>query len=225
MIYSQGTKKQNLRSHLSASARDTVNKDIKGVCLGVFVRRFVFAQFFWRCFTISVKEQLINEAIRTQEMRVINYDGSQLGILKREDALKAAYDAGLDLVEISPNAEPPVCRIMDFGKYQFEKVKKEKESKKKRAVVELKEIKFSCRIDTHDFNTKLNHAKKFLGDGNKVKITIVFSGREMNHTDRGYTLMDNIKAELAEIGAAEKAPSLDGRFMTLVLSPKKENAK
>ena len=174
---------------------------------------------------ISAKEQLINEAIKAHEMRVIAEDGSQLGILTREKALAAADEAGLDLVEISPNAEPPVCRIMDWGKYQFEKVKKEKESKKKRAVVELKEIKFSCRIDTHDFNTKLNHAKRFLSDGNKVKITIVFSGREMNHTDRGYALMDNIKAELAEIGGAEKAPSLDGRFMTLVLSPKKENAK
>ena len=158
-------------------------------------------------------------------MRVIGADGSQLGIMSRQDALNAAYDAGLDLVEISPNAEPPVCRIMDFGKYQFEKMKKEKESKKKRAVVELKEIKFSCRIDTHDFNTKLNHAKRFLGDGNKVKITIVFSGREMNHTDRGYALMDNIKAELDEIGTSDKAPSLDGRFMTLVLSPKKEKNK
>ncbi len=186
---------------------------------------FSLRTFFWRCFTISAKEQLINEAIRTPEMRVIGADGAQLGIMSRADALNAAYDAGLDLVEISPNAEPPVCRIMDFGKYQFEKVKKEKESKKKRTVIELKEIKFSCRIDTHDFNTKLNHAKKFLGEGNKVKITIVFSGREMNHTDRGYALMDNIKAELADIGASEKAPSLDGRFMTLVLSPKKENAK
>ena len=183
---------------------------------------FSLRTFFWRCFTISAKEQLINEAIRTPEMRVIGADGSQLGIMSRQDALNAAYDAGLDLVEISPNAEPPVCRIMDFGKYQFEKVKKEKESKKKRAVVELKEIKFSCRIDTHDFNTKLNHAKRFLGDGNKVKITIVFSGREMNHTDRGYALMDNIKAELEDIGTSDKAPSLDGRFMTLVLSPKKD---
>ena len=186
---------------------------------------FFSAHFFWRCFKISAKEQLINEAIRTPEMRVIAQDGSQLGIMSRQDALAAAYDAGLDLVEISPNAEPPVCRIMDFGKYQFEKVKKEKESKKKRATVELKEIKFSCRIDTHDFNTKLNHAKRFLGDGNKVKITIVFSGREMNHTDRGYDLMNNIKEELSESGAADKPPSLDGRFMTLVISPKKENAK
>ena len=189
------------------------------------MRRVFLRTFFWRCFNISAKEQLINEAIKAHEMRVIAEDGSQLGILTREKALAAADEAGLDLVEISPNAEPPVCRIMDWGKYQFEKVKKEKESKKKRAVVELKEIKFSCRIDTHDFNTKLNHAKRFLSDGNKVKITIVFSGREMNHTDRGYALMDNIKAELAEIGGAEKAPSLDGRFMTLVLSPKKENAK
>lgn len=156
-------------------------------------------------------------------MRVIGEDGSQLGIMSRAAALDAADEAGLDLVEISPNSEPPVCRIMDFGKYQFEKIKKEKESKKKRAVVELKEIKFSCRIDTHDFNTKLNHAKKFLAAGNKVKITVVFMGREMNHTDRGYDLVENIKAELAEIGAAEKAPSLDGRFLTLVISPKKES--
>lgn len=122
---------------------------------------------------------------------------------------------------MSPNAEPPVCKIMDYGKFLYDKTKKEKESKKKRVTVEVKEIKFSCRIDKHDFDTKLNHAKRFLSEGNKVKVTIVFSGREMNHTDRGYDLMANIKEELAECGASEKPPSLDGRFMTLVISPKK----
>ncbi len=177
--------------------------------------------FFSEVFYISTKELLINEEIRAEKMRVIGADGSQLGILSRKDALAQAHEAGLDLVEMSPNAEPPVCKIMDYGKFLYERTKKEKESKKKRTVVEVKEIKFSCRIDKHDFETKLNHAKRFLGDGNKVKITIVFSGREMNHTDRGYDLMANIKEALVDIGGADKAPSLDGRFMTLVISPKK----
>lgn len=176
---------------------------------------------FSEVLSISTKELLINEEIRAEKVRVIGADGSQLGILTRKEALNAADEAGLDLVEMSPNAEPPVCKIMDYGKFLFEKTKKEKESKKKRTVVELKEIKFSCRIDKHDFDTKLNHAKRFLTEGNKVKITITFSGREMNHTDRGYDLMNNIKEALADLGGADKAPSLDGRYMTLVISPKK----
>ncbi|MBQ7898140.1 MAG: translation initiation factor IF-3 [Clostridia bacterium] len=186
------------------------------------MRRVFLRTFFSEVFYISAKELLINEQIRAEKVRVIGADGSQLGILSLKDALKSANEAGFDLVEMSPNAEPPVCKIMDYGKFLYEKTKKEKESKKKRTTVELKEIKFSCRIDKHDFETKLNHAKRFLGDGNKVKITIVFSGREMNHTDRGYDLMANIKEALVDIGGADKAPSLDGRFMTLVISPKKE---
>lgn len=186
-----------------------------------FVRRVFLRTFFRRCFNISAKELLINEEIRAEKVRVIGADGSQLGIISRNEALNAAHEAGLDLVEMSPNAEPPVCKIMDYGKFLYERTKKEKESKKKRSTVELKEIKFSCRIDKHDFDTKLNHARRFLSDGNKVKMTIVFSGREMNHTDRGYDLMANIKEALVDIGGADKAPSLDGRFMTLVISPKK----
>ncbi len=200
-------------------------QNFKGQYPCILCGEFFSAHFFRRCFNISAKELLINEEIRAEKVRVIAADGSQLGIMSRNDALKSAYDAGLDLVEMSPNADPPVCKVMDYGKFLFEKTKKEKESKKKRAVVELKEIKFSCRIDKHDFDTKLNHAKRFLGDGNKVKITIVFSGREMNHTDRGYDLMANIKEELVDIGSTDKAPSLDGRYMTLVISPKKDETK
>ncbi len=195
---------------------------LKRVAPLCFVRRVFLRTFFSEVFYISTKELLINEQIRSEKVRVIGADGSQLGIMNIADALNSAYEAGYDLVEMSPNAEPPVCKIMDYGKFLFEKTKKEKESKKKRTTVELKEIKFSCRIDKHDFETKLNHAKRFLGDGNKVKITIVFSGREMNHTDRGYDLMASIKEALVDIGGADKAPSLDGRFMTLVISPKKE---
>ena len=186
---------------------------------------FFSAHFFRRCFNISAKELLINEEIKADKVRVIAGDGSQLGIMSKRDALAQAYDAGLDLVEMSPNAEPPVCKIMDYGKFLFERTKKEKESKKKRSTVELKEIKFSCRIDKHDFDTKINHARRFLTDGNKVKVTIVFSGREMNHTDRGYDLMSNIREALVDVGGADKAPSLDGRFITLVLSPKKSDEK
>ena len=154
-------------------------------------------------------------------MRLLDAAGEQVGIMSLAEAKSFAYDQGVDLVCIAPQATPPVCRAMDYGKYRYEQDKREKEQKKKQQTVEVKEVQLSCRIDKHDFDTKLNHAKRFLTDGNKVKITIVFSGREMNHTDRGYDLMASIKEELADIGGAEKAPSLDGRFMTLVISPKK----
>lgn len=155
-------------------------------------------------------------------MRVVGPEGEQLGILDRNVALDLAFDRGLDLVEIAPGATPPVCRIMDYGKYRFEKEKKQRESRKKQVIVELKEIKFTCRIGTHDFETKISHALRFLKAGNKVKVTIVFSGREMTQTGNGYVLMDKIAAAVEEVGAVEKKPSLDGRFMTMFVAPKKD---
>jgi len=156
---------------------------------------------------------------------VVDNNGEQLGIMATKDALKLAYDKGLDLVEMAPAAKPPVCRIMDYGKYRFESEKKDKESRKKQVVIETKEVKLTCRIGQHDLDTKLNHAKRFLTDGNKVKFTIVFSGREMHHTDLGYEVMQKIVEACAEFGAQDKKPSLDGRFMTMIVSPKQKDPK
>ncbi|MBQ3075078.1 MAG: translation initiation factor IF-3 [Clostridia bacterium] len=164
----------------------------------------------------------INEKIRAAEVRVIDSDGSQLGVMKTDRALELAYDKGLDLVEMNASGPTPVCKIMDYGKYRFDRSKREKESRKKQVTVETKEIKFSCRIGQHDFDTKISHATKFLTAGNKVKMTIMFSGREMNNTQRGVDLMAKIAEAVAEYGNVEKKPNLEGRFMTMFVSPLKK---
>ncbi len=168
----------------------------------------------------NAKELSINEQIRAKEVRVIDADGTQLGILATKKALDTAYDKGLDLVEISPTSVPPVCRIMDYGKYRFDKEKKEKEQKKKQQTVELKEVQLSCRIDTHDFETKLNHALKFLSQGHKVKVSVKFKGREMAHTEIGLEVIKKFGEACTEIGVIEKHPALDGRQMLMFLAPK-----
>jgi len=143
-----------------------------------------------------------------------------MGIHKTKAAIELAYEQELDLVEIAPNGNPPVCKIMDYGKYRFDRDKKEKESRKKQVVVEIKEIRFTCKIGAHDLTTKINHANKFLEGGNKVKISIMFSGREMHHKELGFDLMDTIAQRCSEFGTPEKNPSVDGRFMTMFLAPK-----
>ena len=168
----------------------------------------------------NAKELSINEQIRAKEVRVIDADGAQLGIIATKKALDMAYDKGLDLVEISPTSVPPVCRIMDYGKYRFDKEKKEKEQKKKQQTVELKEVQLSCRIDTHDFETKLNHALKFLSQGHKVKVSVKFKGREMAHTEIGLEVIKKFGEACTEIGVIEKMPALDGRQMLMFLAPK-----
>lgn len=175
----------------------------------------------------NTKELLINEQIRAKEVRVIDADGAQLGILATKKAIDIAYDKGLDLVEIAPTSVPPVCRVMDYGKYRFDREKKEKEAKKKQQVVELKEVRLSYNIDKHDFDTKLNHALKFLGQGNKVKISMKFRGREMAHTEIGLEVMKKFGKACEEIGVIDKQPLLDGRQMLMFLSPKsaKEQSK
>lgn len=132
-----------------------------------------------------------------------------------------AADKGYDLVMISPNAEPPVCRIMDYGKYRFERIKKEKEARKNQQIVKVKEIQLSCTIDTHDFDTRVNHAHKFLADGNKVKVIVKFKGREMSHLENGREVLTKFQEACADAGTADKKPILEGRFMTLFLSPLK----
>ncbi len=193
------------------------------VCRDLFPAFFVrksLRLIFLEVFRISTKELSINDQIRAKEVRVIDADGSQLGIMKINDARSLAYDKELDLVEISANSTPPVCRIMDYGKYRFEKEKKEKEAKKKQQTVDIKEIQLSCRIDTHDFNTKLNHAKRFLTGGDKVKVSVKFKGRELAHTSIGLEIIKKFGEECAEFGVIEKPPVLDGRQMLMFLAPK-----
>ena len=162
----------------------------------------------------------VNEEIREKELRVIGSDGSQLGIMTSAQAMKLAVEKNLDLVMISPNAKPPVCKIMDYGKYRFEQARREKEKRKNQKVVETKEVRLSLNIDTHDFNTKLNHALKFISKGDKVKVSIRFRGREMGHPEIGTEIMNRFSEACAETAVVEKPPKLEGRNMLMFLAPK-----
>ena len=189
------------------------------------MRRFCFVlmrgkNVFWRCLTISNKELQINEEIRDKEVRVIDQDGSQLGIMPTGRALERAAASNLDLVKIAPQAKPPVCKIIDYGKYRFEQAKRDKEAKKNQRVVDIKEIRLSLNIDTHDFNTKVGHATRFLNEGDKVKVTIRFRGREMGHPELGRTAMEKFAQALSEIANVEKPPKLEGRNMLMFLVSK-----
>lgn len=169
---------------------------------------------------ISSKELQINEGIKDKELRLIDSDGSQLGVVSIEKALNLAAERNLDLVKIAPQADPVVCKIMDYGKYRFEQAKREKEAKKNQRVMELKEIRLSLNIDTHDFNTKLKHAARFINDGNKIKVSIRFRGREMGHPEIGYDIMNRFSEECSEFANIEKPAKLDGRNMLMFLAPK-----
>ena len=171
-------------------------------------------------FHIDKLEHQLDEEIRDKEVRLIGADGAQLGIMSSADAQRLAYEKDLDLVKIAPNATPPVCKIMDYGKFRFEQMKKEKEAKKNQRVVEIKEVRMSPNIDTNDFNVKLKNAQKFLKEGNRVKVTVRFRGREMAHTSIGEVLLRQFGDSCAEIATVEKNPKLDGRLMTMFLSPK-----
>jgi translation initiation factor IF-3 len=152
---------------------------------------------------------------------LIGVDGQQLGVISLDEALRQAERAELDLVEVSPDANPPVCKIFDYGKYRFEQGKREKEAKKKQHVIQIKEIKFRPKIDTHDYETKRNHIHRFLTGGNKVKVTIMYRGREMDHIDIGRKILDNIIHELEQVSLVEAFPKLEGRNMVMTLAPKK----
>jgi len=184
---------------------------------------------FWRCLPIAANakenQTPLNEAIDLKEIRVVTADGEPLGIMSSKEALKIAYEKDLDLVMIAPQATPPVCKIMDYGKFCFEKQKREKEAKKKQQTVELKEIQLSCRIDTHDYETKLNQARKFLSSGNKVRVVMKFRGREMSHQAIGRELLEKFLADTQEVGSCDKKPVLDGRFMSMVISPLSAKSK
>ncbi len=155
-------------------------------------------------------------------MRVIDSDGSQLGIMSSNEALEKAADKNLDLVKIAPQAKPPVCKIMDYGKYRFEQAKREKEAKKNQHTVEVKEIRLSLNIDVHDFNTKLNHATRFIKGGNKVKVSIRFRGREMGHPELGYDIMKKFAEAASEVAQVEKPAKLEGRNMLMFLASKQK---
>lgn len=169
---------------------------------------------------IGIKEMQINEEITDKEVRLISNDGEQLGIVSAAQAQKLAAEKNLDLVKIAPQAKPPVCKIMDYGKYRFEQSKREKESKKNQRVIEIKEIRLSPNIDVHDFDTKVGHARKFLSAGNKTKVSIRFRGREMTHTDLGLTIMAQFAEKCADIASVEKPAKLEGRQMLMFLAPK-----
>ncbi len=175
---------------------------------------------FWRCFKISKQELQINEEIRDKEIRVIGSDGEQLGIMPSSKALDMAAEKNLDLVKIAPQAQPPVCKIMDYGKYRFEQAKREKEARKNQHVVDIKETRLSLNIDTHDFNTKLNHTKRFIQSGDKVKVSIRFRGREMGHPELGTEIMKRFAEACQEFANVEKPAKLEGRSMIMFLAPK-----
>ena len=168
-------------------------------------------------------EHQINEEIREKEVRLIDSEGQQLGIMSSQEALKIADEQGLDLVKISPQAVPPVCKLMNYGKFRFEQSKKEKEARKNQHVVEIKEIRMSPSIDVGDFNTKLKNGQKFLQGGDRLKVTIRFRGREMAHTNIGEQLLRDFAAKCADIANLDKQPKLEGRNMSMFLSPKPQN--
>lgn len=174
----------------------------------------------WRCFGISKVQHQLNEEITDKEIRLIGENGEQLGIVSGEEALRTAEEQGLDLVKISPQATPPVCKLMNYGKYKFEQSKREKEARKNQHVVEIKEIRMSPGIDVGDFNTKLKNAQKFLSDGNRVKVSVRFRGREMAHTEIGRDLLTKFAEQCGEVANMEKAAKMEGRNMSIFLAPK-----
>ena len=164
---------------------------------------------------------MINEQIRDKEVRLIGEDGEQLGIMSAKDAMKLAREAELDLVKIAPTAKPPVCKIIDYGKYRYEMARKEKEARKKQKIIDIKEVRLSPNIDSNDLNTKVSAAKKFIEKGDRVKVTLRFRGREMAHMQSSKQILDVFAEKLADIAVVEKAPKLEGRSMTMFLTEKR----
>ena len=188
-----------------------------------FSARFCFYNPFSqlrRYKAIAAQNHLVNEDIKATEVRLVGADGSQLGIMETSKALTIAEQEGMDLVLIAPQATPPVCRVMDYGKYRFDQQKREKEQRKNQKTVEVKEIRLSLNIDVHDFDTKVDQAKKFLSAGNKLKVSIRFRGREMAHTDRGTDVMNRFQEAVGEAATVDKPAKLEGRSMQMFMSPK-----
>ena len=217
--------RQQFGSPASTSSRYRIYLEISDrsfewiVMLSTFFARESAAYIIWRCKTIS--DLMINEQIRDREVRLIGEDGEQLGIMSSRDAMKLAEEAGLDLVKIAPTAKPPVCKIVDYGKFKYEQTRKEKEAKKKQKVIDVKEIRLSPNIDTNDLNTKVNAARKFLTKGDRVKVTLRFRGREMAHMANSKHILDDVAESLSDIAVVEKAPKVEGRSMTMFLTEKR----
>ena len=167
-----------------------------------------------------ISDLMINGQIRDKEVRLIANDGEQLGVMSAREAQKLADEAGLDLVKISPKAKPPVCKIIDYGKYKYEQTRKEKLAKKKQKVIDVKEVRMSPNIDTNDLNTKINHAKKFLAKGARVKVTLRFRGRELAHVNASKYILDDFAKALEDVATIDKKPKFEGRSMTMFLAPK-----
>ena len=168
---------------------------------------------------IAAQEPRLNEEIRTRECRLIGYDGSQMGIFNTREAMRIAEEAGLDLVEIAPNAEPPVCRIMDYGKFKYDQAIKAKQARKNQNKIEVKEMKFRPKIDVGDYTTKKKHVLRFLDAGNKVKITIMFRGREMAHPEQGLSILERLADDLKDVAVVENQPKMEGRNMHMLIAP------
>lgn len=181
------------------------------------------AFILWRC--LEIKDLQINEAIRDKEVRLVGVDGEQIGVVDIAHAQNLADEAKLDLVKVAPGAKPPVCRIMDYGKYKYDLMKKEKESKKKQRVINVKELRFSPNIEEHDLQTKANQGKSFLSAGDRVKVSVRFRGRELGHTEIGRKVLDRFVELIADEGVVDKAPKMEGRSMVMFLSPKSDKDK
>ena len=182
---------------------------------------FLYVSENWRCFRISKQGHQINEEIRDKEVRLVSDTGEQLGIMSAKEAYRMAQEAELDLVKIAPTAKPPVCKIIDYGKYRYELARKEKEAKKKQKVIEVKEVRLSPNIDTNDLNTKMGAARKFLEKGDKVKVTLRFRGREMAHMSKSKYILDDFAEMLKDVAAIEKPAKLEGRSISMVLTEKR----
>ena len=189
--------------------------------LEFYVDSLITIHFFNYHGGVIISDLMINGQIRDKEVRLIANDGEQLGVMSAREAQKLAEEAGLDLVKIAPTAKPPVCKIVDYGKFRYEQARKEKEAKKKQKVIDVKEIRLSPNIDTNDLNTKVNAAKKFLTKGDKVKVTLRFRGREMAHMNSSKHILDDFAASLSDVAVVEKAPKVEGRSMTMFLTEKR----
>lgn len=189
-------------------------------------RDLAHSEVFFICFanilevTTIAKEMIINDRIRAQEVRLIGRDGEQIGVISKQEALRIAEEAELDLVLVSPNAKPPVARVMDYGKYRYEQQKREKEARKNQKTVNTKEIRLSPTIDDHDFNTKLRQGRKFIENGDKVRVSIRFRGRAITHKDIGRDVLDRFAQECADIADVESQAKMEGRSMFVMLAPK-----
>ncbi len=189
---------------------------------GLWGHLFSFLKLSGGAYKISAENLRVNEQIRAREVRIVDNDGEQIGVMPLKKGMSIAEEKGLDLVEVAPQAKPPVCKVMDYGKYKYEQAKKAKEAKKNQNVMKTKEVQMSVKIEEHDFNVKLDMARRFLNDKNKVKVRIRFRGREITHKEIGYDLMEKFAEELEDLGRVSSEPQMEGRHMLMFIVPKSD---